>query len=890
MEVLDEKTRRIMTASYALPDLETAVQQVIYNAIDAHAKTIKLVVDMMTASFTAVDDGCGIHPDSLYAHVGECYASAKFPALERKEGDEIRPESYGSRGAFLYALTSLATTVEIESRAQEHWSSYRKVFQEGKVVFNARSRDLRQATGTKVCVSNMFGKLPVRHKDLSRNAKYRSRVTKGIKTFCVSMSMIWPPLSFDVQYQGGDFRPVSIPAAASCLERFSMHFGDVLGEHLQYVSFASESLRFSIRGYFAFIPGACEDSWQGVKQAKSYYQFAFLENEWVAECQQVCSQAITEAALALSSAIPIFVLKVTVAHDQYDACRMRKEEGMCFKAPDEFRQFLFEFVQIQEPSGREVTSQTSFSAEPEHEPPALIPSDSDDVAITPPGSPARTFDYDTPIMDVFEVPVSVYTDDCTAFPIMSSDACQACGHVREDTENVRLDDQVLSYTNKPHRPSATTRYVPETAEVCFTSTDDDHGLAGTDQSEDDLEDIFFSHEPSMPLVESAERAGRVEVSRPMLLYHVTFSRFLTQLNDVQQEAGVSMMPWLSSKPDAHDCADLLLDLCQDSNYNMDAECSQTADQMRQHIECSPTTWNALREEKSKRPLLHTPAVVKATSDYFLMQKVERSSSKFLRRRLDSSKYLVTHAASGLHADNVRIMAGDKMIKIDKSTLAKLQVIRQVDRKFILVRADTSQGTLLLCIDQHAADERVRLEKLEKDVFGHDRSLREVERYDHEPPLILHVNAKEHETMQYHEELITGWGFKFECLSSKPGQAFINVSNTTEFDGGGRVALHATPQVERRASNVDDFRDFIQFLSNAGETYLHAQIRPPVITRLLHSRACRSAIMFGDRLSLTQCQDLIEELKMCHLPFQCAHGRPSVVPLADIRSDNVSCGL
>ena len=27
MEVLDEKTRRIMTASYALPDLETAVQQ-----------------------------------------------------------------------------------------------------------------------------------------------------------------------------------------------------------------------------------------------------------------------------------------------------------------------------------------------------------------------------------------------------------------------------------------------------------------------------------------------------------------------------------------------------------------------------------------------------------------------------------------------------------------------------------------------------------------------------------------------------------------------------------------------------------------------------------------------------------------------------------------------
>uniref|UniRef100_M4BWC3 MutL C-terminal dimerisation domain-containing protein n=1 Tax=Hyaloperonospora arabidopsidis (strain Emoy2) TaxID=559515 RepID=M4BWC3_HYAAE len=49
-------------------------------------------------------------------------------------------------------------------------------------------------------------------------------------------------------------------------------------------------------------------------------------------------------------------------------------------------------------------------------------------------------------------------------------------------------------------------------------------------------------------------------------------------------------------------------------------------------------------------------------------------------------------------------------------------------------------------------------------------------------------------------------------------------------------------------------------------------------------------MFGDRLSLTQCQELIEELKMCHLPFQCAHGRPSVVPLAEICNDNLPCGL
>ena len=38
----------------------------------------------------------------------------------------------------------------------------------------------------------------------------------------------------------------------------------------------------------------------GIKQAKSYYQFTFLDNEWDEECHQVCSRTITEAALELS--------------------------------------------------------------------------------------------------------------------------------------------------------------------------------------------------------------------------------------------------------------------------------------------------------------------------------------------------------------------------------------------------------------------------------------------------------------------------------------------------------------------------------------------------------------------------------------------------------------
>ena len=40
-------------------------------------------------------------------------------------------------------------------------------------------------------------------------------------------------------------------------------------------------------------------------------------------------------------------------------------------------------------------------------------------------------------------------------------------------------------------------------------------------------------------------------------------------------------------------------------------------------------------------------------------------------------------------------------------------------------------------------------------------------------------------------------------------------------------------------------------------------------------------MFGDPLTLEECQKLISDLKHCTTPFQCAHGRPSVAPMTQL---------
>lgn len=59
-------------------------------------------------------------------------------------------------------------------------------------------------------------------------------------------------------------------------------------------------------------------------------------------------------------------------------------------------------------------------------------------------------------------------------------------------------------------------------------------------------------------------------------------------------------------------------------------------------------------------------------------------------------------------------------------------------------------------------------------------------------------------------------------------------------------------------------------------------------------AVPGAIKFNDSLTSEESCRLMEALSSCQLPFQCAHGRPSMMPLADIdhlqEEMQVLCGV
>ena len=115
--------------------------------------------------------------------------------------------------------------------------------------------------------------------------------------------------------------------------------------------------------------------------------------------------------------------------------------------------------------------------------------------------------------------------------------------------------------------------------------------------------------------------------------------------------------------------------------------------------------------------------------------------------------------------------------------------------------------------------------------------------------------------------------------------------------GGRVAALRRPPALQRALCSKVHRGAVAAPLSAclglHSPRLHQRPRNPNVHSLpfpplglapacaCRSQACRSAIMFGDALTKAQCSQLLSRLAHTRLPFQCAHGRPSMTPLVTL---------
>jgi DNA mismatch repair ATPase MutL len=190
--------------------------------------------------------------------------------------------------------------------------------------------------------------------------------------------------------------------------------------------------------------------------------------------------------------------------------------------------------------------------------------------------------------------------------------------------------------------------------------------------------------------------------------------------------------------------------------------------------------------------------------------------------------------------------------ISKAALRGARTLGQFDNKFVVVLLPDSKT--LCCIDQHAADERVRLEALVA-ALKEDPSV--VVPHTWLPPRMLNVSPRQRSLLQQKRRELERWQWRYELI------------------GGTHVRVRCSPQVFSRPCEP---RDLLETLREAPGSSV-----PRCIRAILNSRACRGAIMFGDALDRDGCESLVRALGSCQWPFSCAHGRPTCVPLGLVKS-------
>ncbi|CEP60147.1 mismatch repair protein MLH3 LALA0_S01e04082g [Lachancea lanzarotensis] len=222
----------------------------------------------------------------------------------------------------------------------------------------------------------------------------------------------------------------------------------------------------------------------------------------------------------------------------------------------------------------------------------------------------------------------------------------------------------------------------------------------------------------------------------------------------------------------------------------------------------------------------------------------------------------------------------------KSVLNTFAVVNQVDRKFILLRATKTikhDFPLLILVDQHACDERIKLESMLQE-FICEFALFPQALFD--VNLQITLTLREYQIIEAYRTELSKWGLRYivEDLDAQSSEIVLIMTTLP------KILQHCSKSVLKKLLvwHADDLRLFRKAcVGNISDTdnfewWKYTKCMPSILLDLLRSRACRSAITFGKELSNTECELMVAALRKCRNPFYCAHGRPSIVPITTDR--------
>lgn len=188
---------------------------------------------------------------------------------------------------------------------------------------------------------------------------------------------------------------------------------------------------------------------------------------------------------------------------------------------------------------------------------------------------------------------------------------------------------------------------------------------------------------------------------------------------------------------------------------------------------------------------------------------------------------------------------DKVLTPEKRVYFKL--IGQVFDTYWLIEYEDK----LFIIDQHAAHEKVKYERFMKQY--HEKKL---VTQNLMPPIIVSLSGQEETVYREYAEVFAQLGFEVEPF------------------GGSEYAIRSVPVDLYGCQEKELFLSVLDELLEGGIRGDLTAVREKIA-----SMSCKAAVKGNNRLSTQEAQKLIDELLTLENPYNCPHGRPTIISMS-----------
>lgn len=184
--------------------------------------------------------------------------------------------------------------------------------------------------------------------------------------------------------------------------------------------------------------------------------------------------------------------------------------------------------------------------------------------------------------------------------------------------------------------------------------------------------------------------------------------------------------------------------------------------------------------------------------------------------------------------------------LSKTAREKHKIIGQLFDTYWLVQFEDK----LYIIDQHAAHEKVLYERTMARLREKEYTSQAIS-----PPIMLSLDVKEVEMLEKYRTEIEKLGYEIEHF------------------GGREYTICGVPDNLFHMDMKDLFIEMLDDFSN-----LSGRQTPELILEKVASMSCKAAVKGNTKLSMPEIEALIEELLTLKNPYNCPHGRPTIISM------------